>query len=141
MSSNMNCPEPRAAGTREEEGLYSVDEILGVRIENGVKEYLLKWTGYDNTHNSWVPEGQLDCLRKIRVFEANLALATDKRKKGFDKGLVPEKIIGATNHGGPLNFLMKWVGSNEPDLVTAEQANVKCPQVVIKFYEERIKWS
>lgn len=146
---------------------YVVEKIIDCRIKNGVKEYLLKWIGYDDKDNTWEPESNLDCPSLIKAFEADRAAkeaekskkrkgtgtptldakpgkkakADDKKIHGFDRELEPEKIIGATDSSGPLMFLMKWVGTDEADLVPAKQANIKCPQVVIKFYEERLSWT
>ncbi|XP_019876570.1 chromobox protein homolog 1-like [Aethina tumida] len=114
---------------------YVVEEVLDVRInDDGKKEYLLKWIGFESDENSWEPEENLDCPSLIQAFEAKIG--EDVRTRWYE----PEKIVGATNCSGKLMFVMKWVGKDEVDLVDSKEANEKCPHVVIKFYEERVRW-
>ncbi|RXG68784.1 Chromobox protein-like 3 [Armadillidium vulgare] len=162
-------PEIDEDGVPEEEE-YSVEKILDKRIKNGKVEYFLKWKGYGEEDNTWEPEANLDCPELISEFEENRKkeeakkkeekkrksttaapeesakkkskkpVEDDNRPRGFDRGLEAERIIGATDSSGELMFLMKWRGTDEADLVPARQANSRCPQVVIKFYEERLTW-
>ena len=64
----------------------------------------------------------------------------------FDNGLIPDKIIGATESkldrdgNGKLLFLMKWKNSPKIDLVVSTVARKICPQIVIDFYEQHLIW-
>lgn len=142
---------------------FSVEKVIDKRVgKNGKIEYLLKWRGFGDEDNTWEPKENLDCKELIEEFEKNRKEKStkkigekrkaavggdlkkrrdaDDRPRGFDRNLDPERIIGATDSSGELMFLIKWKGSDEADLVPAREANVKCPQTVIKFYEERLTW-
>lgn len=153
----------------EEEEEYVVEKVLDRRVVKGRVEYLLKWKGFSEEDNTWEPEDNLDCPDLIAEYMTKHKINDDKKEssakrkesdtdgggedsrpkkrkdeqdkpRGFARGLDPERIIGATDSSGELMFLMKWKNSDEADLVPAKEANVKCPQVVISFYEERLTW-
>ncbi|XP_059618410.1 chromobox protein homolog 1-like isoform X2 [Phlebotomus argentipes] len=63
-----------------------------------------------------------------------------RAKNGDTKELVPETILGATDINGPLMFLIKWKGTDKAELIPAKEANIKFPQAVIAFYEQRLIW-
>jgi len=127
---------------------YNVESIVDKRVKKGNVEYLVKWIGFPQGDNTWEPREQLDCDEIISKYEEDMSKKIKKEKKklyikevssdlkGFARGLTAEKIICATSDPGDRKFLVKWKGSNETDLVSAKEANVKIPQVVIKFYEE-----
>lgn len=154
----------------EDTGEYIVEKIMDKRMRGRKVEYFLKWKGYPDEENTWEPEENLGCPELIAEYEESRKAKDDddkqdmekkrklngtessesaqkKKKKdddnrprGFDRGLEPERIIGATDSNGELMFLVKWKGSDEADLVPSRIANVKCPQIVIQFYEERLTW-
>ena len=57
---------------------------------------------------------------------------------GFERKLKAERILGVKKSSKGLMFLIEWQDINEADLVPSEEANVKCPDVVIKFYEDNL---
>ncbi|XP_050062171.1 chromobox protein homolog 5-like [Aphis gossypii] len=54
---------------------------------------------------------------------------------------VPEKILGVSNRYDGLLFLIKWKDIEEADIILADKAKLKFPQIVINFYEERLQLS
>jgi chromobox protein 1 len=66
------------------------------------------------------------------------AIPKTKPPAGFARGLEAEAVLGATDASGELCYLIKWNGCKELDLVPAREANKKCPQVVISFYESKL---
>ncbi|XP_034567317.1 chromobox protein homolog 1-like, partial [Notolabrus celidotus] len=157
------------AAEEEEEEEYVVEKVLDRRVVKGKVEFLLKWKGFSEEDNTWEPQDNLDCPDLIAEYMTKHREKEEKKKegkrkvtseasgdpeergskrkkeegekaRGFGRGLQPERIIGATDSSGELMFLMKWKNSDEADLVPAKEANVKCPQVVISFYEERLTW-
>ncbi|XP_018369249.1 PREDICTED: uncharacterized protein LOC108765176 isoform X2 [Trachymyrmex cornetzi] len=71
---------------------------------------------------------------------ADETMIDESRVQGFERELEADKILGSANDNGKLMYLIQWKGTDAVDMVSASEANIKCPQIVIRFYEDRITW-
>lgn len=181
---------PSDSGSEDE---LEVERILDKKIDpiDGMTRYLLKWTDYGESENSWEPIANLGCPKLIAQFEASQKNPTERKGKrqqqqrmeksvrpraaknthqtvnklavnnkaeveyklgyttggvykyapkhlGFSRGLPAEKILGSTDAGGKLQYLMQWKGTNQCDLVGADEASYKCPSVVGDYFLDRL---
>lgn len=87
-------------------------------------------------------EGGPPKSRRIEASAASTGTSEKKTdiggKKGFARGLEADKIMGADDRSGRLMLLIKWKNVDFCDLVPAAEANIKCPQEVISFYEKHL---
>lgn len=51
-----------------QEPSYEVERILKERTVRGQKQYLVKWTGYDHTENTWQVKGDFNSMKPILDF-------------------------------------------------------------------------
>lgn len=59
---------------------------------------------------------------------------------GFDRGEQVVRVLGASDVTGQLMFLVKFDENDSAEMIPSNICNVKCPQEVIQFYEERLVW-
>ena len=161
-------PQPVEAAEEPEEEEYEVERILNKRIKKGKVEYLVKWkgeiilvptkmslncivSGWDlPEHNTWqTPEDLENSKEELAEYENKLQNEKVKKKyglksnikpRGFSRGLEAEAILDATFDTGQIFFLVKWRDSDLTDIVPAREANIRIPEMVISFYEERMEW-
>ncbi|EDO48908.1 predicted protein [Nematostella vectensis] len=85
--------------------------------------------------------------RKVNAYEElgmKAVEVEDASKDDVDpiaEGWEADTILGATEVDGQIHFLIQWKSTDRADLIPSKVANLKWPQIVIKFYEERVTWT
>ncbi|KAM7542077.1 hypothetical protein Aperf_G00000017468 [Anoplocephala perfoliata] len=54
-------------------GQRKVEKVVGMRILNGIREYLIKWKGLNESRNTWESEASCNCQDEIRTFLASIS--------------------------------------------------------------------
>ena len=68
---------------------YEVEEDLNSRLKRGKLEYLVKWSGYTNDHNTWKPKSNLaNSKEMINEFHKSNPSALCKLHANIFEGLV-----------------------------------------------------
>ncbi|XP_050914157.1 chromo domain-containing protein LHP1 [Lathyrus oleraceus] len=62
------------------DGYFEIAAICNKRVHKGKVEYLVKWSGWDETANTWEPQENLVCVANVEAFERSLR-STKYRKR------------------------------------------------------------
>lgn len=117
-----------------DEVTYEVEKILKKKKikENGDSTcwYLIKWKGYDASHNTWEPLSYLvGCPRLLRKFEEkhykpnSIYYDVKEDPRDRNKPKIPESIEGYYDlPDGERLYLIQWKGRRQRDLVPASSS-------------------
>ena len=152
MGKNKSKVKEQPEDIQEYEEGYEVEKIVGKRNYANEIQYFVKWLGYDESQNTWEPIENLNCEQLIKEYEDEhkdeetpvVPVAPEDdliEGNGFKKKWVPSRVIGAArrSYDNELMIIVKWKSGK----ITAERAavaNEMIPQMVIEYYELRIKW-
>jgi len=137
---NLECPELIAAFMAEQKEKQQTSTPKSSETSNGKRSHSTSSTtnnnktntDEDNNNNNNNNNNNSQTKRPRIEFE----------QTGYNRGLVPDMLMGATDiYDGELMFLVKWDGIAKPELVPSRIVNKQSPQLVIKFYEDRLTWN
>ena len=84
---------------------YEVEEVIDSRLKRGKLEYLVKWFGYTDDHNTWEPESNLGNSKEvINNFHKSNPSALRKLRANIFEGLVFKSF---ENLCEPVNILSR----------------------------------
>jgi hypothetical protein len=77
-------PAPEIYPDLQEE-VYTVEKVLKVRRHRKTLQWLVKWEGYGNEHNTWESkENLIDCREALREFYQENLIAQNQEKRRIE---------------------------------------------------------
>jgi hypothetical protein len=77
----------------------------------------------------------------MQAIEKNLQCSMEGKKKNKrQKKWIAERILGSVVSNGELLFMTKWRNKDDVAFVSAQQAKLKFPELVIDYFNKRLKW-
>lgn len=139
--------------------VFTVEKIVGKRIQHGVCQYMIKWEGYPESQNTWENEDNVFCADLIKEYETANAgkelsgsADTDSMKTSVNpkvkknviqpgkwENMVQEIINVERSSSNELLCVIKWKDGST-SIHPSAFVNINCPQKVIKFYEDHLKF-
>ena len=98
----LNYTPPEAIEV-EDTPEYEVEEVINSQLKKGKLEYLVKWSGYINDHDTWEPESNLvNSKETINNFHKSNPSAPHKLRTNVFEGLAFKSFENLCN---PVNIL------------------------------------
>ena len=143
------------------EGEFEIDKIIGKRILNNDKEYLVHWKGYLKNEATWEPESNLTNAKlAIAKFECEYE-KQQKRKKNAKNKLIKKKTKNSSSNNFKLNnediIINEVLGVFKKNntlygkcklhsptnkriikIISTNDISQICPLALIKYYESKI---
>jgi chromobox protein 1 len=127
---NLECPGLIAAFMAEQKEKQQTSTTKSSETSNGKRSHSTNSRNDEDKNNN---NNNTSQTKRPRI---------ELEQTGYGRELVPESLMGATDiYDGELMFLVKWEGVTKPELVPSRIVNKQSPQLVIKFYEDRLTWN
>ena len=143
------------------EGEFEIDKIIGKRIYNNYKEYLIQWKGYLKNEATWEPESNLTNAKlAIKKFEYEYEEQQKRRKKEIQKlikkksqnsssknlklindDIIINEVLGVFKKNNILYGKCKLYSPCNKKIIKIISTNdisQICPLALIKYYESKI---